>query len=286
MDYVVKSIALFIAVLPVIILGKYIYNKDTVEKEPIPLLLLLFLGGILSTLLTVLMSYTLFTYVPFFKIAKFKLNFIECFISVFFGIGMIEEMSKWIFTFVIAWNNKEFNHIYDAIVYCVFVSLGFACFENILYVLFANENIIRTALLRAFTAVPGHAFYGMLMGYYLGLSKLSYINKDKHRYRKYLLLSMFVPVLVHTLYDYILMVNVGIDETILTLFFNLYVVGLFLFAYSKIKKLSKVTVMMINNSNTEIFPVYGVFGSRKKRKEEKSVIEEHTSQINIGKGEV
>mgnify|MGYP002514454572 CR=1 FL=1 len=55
------------------------------------------------------------------------------------------------------------------IVYSVFVSLGFACFENILYV-FANQSIA-VGISRGILSVPGHACDAVFMGYYLSMAK-------------------------------------------------------------------------------------------------------------------
>ena len=61
------------------------------------------------------------------------------------------------------------------IVYASFVALGFACFENILYV---SDSGIVTGLIRAVTAVPGHVCDGILMGSYLALAKLLNIKLE------------------------------------------------------------------------------------------------------------
>jgi len=71
-------------------------------------------------------------------------------------------------------------------VYAVYDSLGFAAAENLLDV---YDNGIAVGLLRAVTAVPAHALFGVIMGYYLSLAKFII-----HRRRFYLILSWGVPV--------------------------------------------------------------------------------------------
>jgi RsiW-degrading membrane proteinase PrsW (M82 family) len=56
----------------------------------------------------------------------------------------------------------------DGVVYGAVASLGFATLENILYV---TPNGFAVAAARAFTAVPGHALLGVIMGYYVGRAK-------------------------------------------------------------------------------------------------------------------
>ena len=45
-----------IALLPVVILGCYIYSKDR-DKEPIKMIVKLFIGGLLSALLSICLSF-------------------------------------------------------------------------------------------------------------------------------------------------------------------------------------------------------------------------------------
>lgn len=51
--------------------------------------------------------------------------------------------------------------------YAVMVSMGFAATENIIYVV---QGGYVTGILRAFTAVPAHATFGILMGYFMGIA--------------------------------------------------------------------------------------------------------------------
>ena len=175
-----KLILLIISILPIIIIGNYIYNKDK-EKEPTKLLAKLFISGILSTIFVIVVSIILETLFPIFSNNTEELNTIELIVNVFIGIALVEEFSKWIVIYKIAYNHEEFNEFYDMIVYAAFVSLGFACIENILYVL---SNGIGTGILRAILSVPGHACDGIFMGYYLGLAKISKTNKREDLTKK------------------------------------------------------------------------------------------------------
>ena len=58
---------------------------------------------------------------------------------------------------------------YDIVVYAVFVALGFAAFENILYVF--DLQSIQVGIFRGLLAIPGHVCDGIAMGYYLSLAK-------------------------------------------------------------------------------------------------------------------
>ena len=87
-------------------------------------------------------------------------------ILYFVIVAIAEESSKYFFLKKRTWNNPEFNCQYDGVVYAVFVSLGFALWENINYVLSYGFS---TAIVRAITAIPGHACFGVFMGVFLSL---------------------------------------------------------------------------------------------------------------------
>ena len=187
------NILLVLAILPVALLCGYIYIKDT-NKEPFKLVIKIFLLGIVMALPVVILE----MFFDFFVTTDNVQNFLLLFFIVFVSIALVEEGGKWIITKFIGYDDKEFDEIYDIIVYSVFASLGFACIENVLYVLF---NGISVALFRAILSVPGHMCFGVIMGYFLSKAKINYVNKNYGAYTRNLMFSLFVPALVHALYD-------------------------------------------------------------------------------------
>ena len=187
------NILIVIAALPVVLICMYIYKKD-VEKEPKALLGKLMLWGVFSIIPVVIVELILDT---FFSVSGNE-GLLKLFLYCFIGIGLIEEIAKWIISYKVVYRDKEFNESYDAIVYTVFTSLGFALVENILYV---ASNGILTGLLRAFTSVPAHTCTGIMMGYYLGMSKVEEVKNNKELSKKYMLFSLLIPAVIHTMYD-------------------------------------------------------------------------------------
>lgn len=98
------------------------------------------------------------------------------------------------------WKNPEFNCQYDGVVYAVFVSLGFALWENISYVLSYG---FATALVRAVTAIPGHACFGVFMGVFYGIAKKLDNRGDDSFSGVYRFLAVLIPVTLHGAYDFI-----------------------------------------------------------------------------------
>lgn len=232
---------LLIAILPVILLGIFIYKKDR-NAEPKKLLVKLFIGGILSCFLTLAISDLMESIFPIFAADTENLTMLGLAIYVFIGVALVEEFSKFFFAYFISNNDKNFDEIYDAIVYCVFVSLGFAAFENILYV---YEKGFATGLLRAVTAIPGHACDGVFMGYYLGLAKIASVNKNNKLRNKNLILSLVVPTILHGIYDFCLFSG----EVIFFLVFIVFVILLYVHSIKKIKQLSSINTRFVKRES-------------------------------------
>lgn len=183
------------AIAPVFIIIIYIYVKDKYEKEPKRLLLLSFISGaIVSVLITTL----LYTGFDVFLPLKNHYSLQEQFIKAFFVVALSEEFSKYIIVRYVSQPQKAFNEPFDGIIYAVMVSMGFAATENILYVLQGGYQV---ALLRAFTAVPAHATFAILMGYFMGKAKFSN-NKVILNFT-----GLFLAIMVHGMYDFFLFID-------------------------------------------------------------------------------
>lgn len=232
-------ILLVLSIAPVVILGAIVYKLDF-DKEPAITLVKLFLCGICSTFLTLAITFVLSLVIPFFAKEPTSMNLIELIPAIFIGVGLIEEFSKWFFVYILEYNDREFNHLYDGIVYATFVSLGFACLENILYVF---QSGITTAIMRAFVSIPGHLCFGVMMGYYLSLAKLAHINKNKSLSKRNLMLSLLVPTLAHGLFDYLIYASSVVrNETLSILFtfgFYTFIIVFFVYSFKKAVQFSK-----------------------------------------------
>lgn len=224
---------LFVSILPVIILALYIYYEDS-DKEPIGLLIKLFFGGVGAVFLSFIISFFLSILFPNFMLNEVYFGYLKLFFHVFLGVALVEEFSKWLFLYRISFNHREFDHVYDMIVYSVFVALGFACFENILYVL---ENGFQVAIIRALLAVPGHACDGIFMGYYLSLTKLSFINGNDELRKHNKILSLFVPVLLHGIYDFCLFT----ENIFFIILFFIFIIILYVKSIRRVKRMSSVS---------------------------------------------
>lgn len=181
---------------PVIIIIVWIYIKDKYEKESKRVLFGTFvLGGFLSVFITTIL------YLFFDSVVPIKDNYsvFQQFIKAFFVIALVEEFSKYVIVRFYSQKKAYFNEPFDGIIYCVMVSMGFAAAENIAYVYQGGLNV---ALLRAFSAVPAHAIFAILMGYYMGKAKFSKKNRNKYN-----LVGLGLAILFHGSYNFFLFID-------------------------------------------------------------------------------
>ena len=131
--------------------------------------------------------------------------------EAFVMAGVVEEGAKWLLFVLVVYRWAEFDEPLDGVVYGVALSLGFATVENVLYV---GREGVEVGLLRAVFAVPAHALLGATMGGFLGRAKLGG-GKEEGRdvttreRRDRIGLALAIPILVHGLYDLLLLELVG-----------------------------------------------------------------------------
>ncbi len=119
----------------------------------------------------------------------------------FIGIALIEEFFKAICFFAYPYWQKFFNEPFDGVVYAVMISMGFAGVENVLYVL---ESGVEAGIARALTAVPAHATFGVLAGYYFGRSRF-----ESNRKWPLIAIGGIAVSIFHTLYDFLILQDIS-----------------------------------------------------------------------------
>jgi RsiW-degrading membrane proteinase PrsW (M82 family) len=149
-----------------------------------------------------------------------------------FGVVAIsEEGFKYLLLKRRTWRSPEFNYQFDGVVYAVFVSLGFALWENLSYVAMYGFGV---AMLRAVTAVPGHACFGVFMGTWYGLAKKFDKRGDLVKAKRYRQMAFWTPAALHGSYDFI----ASMENGRYTWIFVVFIVVLFAIALRLVKRLS------------------------------------------------
>ena len=222
-------ILIIAAIVPAFFLLRFIYRQDRLEPESFSMIKNLVLMGIVSTFIAVMCERlgSLILSV-FFKSPTVLYNFI----LYFFVVGLSEEAAKYVVLKKCTWNAPEFNCKFDGVVYAVTVALGFALWENIEYVLMYGFT---TALVRAVTAVPGHACFGVFMGVWYGLAKRCELRGDESTCKTCKKLCVAMPAVIHGCYDFI----ATMTNAYSTIIFVVFVAVMFIVCYTVVKKLSR-----------------------------------------------
>ena len=193
--YYLMIIYVLAAVLPAVFLMRYVYRQDRIEREPPWLLASLVLQGVLAALVSIALE----------AFGESILNSLVqpdnpkyIVLLAFLVVAVVEEGTKFFFLHQKTWHSPEFNYRYDAIVYAVFVSLGFAAFENVKYIFNYGLSV---ALPRAILAIPGHMSFAVFMGVFYGRAKLCSDCGDRGGCVLNLILSYLSAVVLHGVYD-------------------------------------------------------------------------------------
>lgn len=254
-----KSITLFLmAVIPAAALCVYIYKKDRTDKEPVSLLLKLFLLGALITVPTSIIEGItepvirgIFSAYGDVSSMPFIIYIFYQFIYNTFGIALVEEGMKWYVVTKTTKRNGNFNSLFDGVIYSVFVSLGFAALENIMYVFNSNSfaDGFSIAFARFFTSVPGHMFFSVAMGYCYSMwhifdlakqCEAAYVSNGIVKQKglpfdgeNWLRRSIIYPTAIHGIWDFLC------SERLPSLWLYVFIIFLYIVGFYRIKKLSK-----------------------------------------------
>ncbi|MBZ2175970.1 PrsW family intramembrane metalloprotease [Schnuerera sp. xch1] len=213
-----------IAITPAIAIILAIYLSDRHDREPSKYLILTYLLGAL-TVVPILIVEEFFLRINIFSEITILNNLYISFIVA----GLTEEYFKRLVVLKVPYNSKYFNEKLDGIVYGIFSAMGFATVENIVYVVYRYANNPHVGLYRGIFSVPAHAAFGLTMGYYLSLAKF---DADDKRSRINMRRSLYMPILLHGGFNFVLMTQVRI----LGMLFIPYVIYLW---WLNQKKLSK-----------------------------------------------
>lgn len=187
-----EVLLLALAILPGILICLFIYRMDKYEKEsPTHLYLTFSLGMLITVPVLKLEEWTYYSGLDVTNEIWLAL------FSSFVIVALSEELIKYAALLLYPFRRPFFNEPIDGIVYAVMIAMGFATLENILY---AYQFGIETVILRAFTAVPAHAAFAVMMGYFVGRAKFY-----PGRRPRYLLTALGLPVVVHGIYDFFIL---------------------------------------------------------------------------------
>ncbi len=181
------------ALLPVFILGWWIYRKDAIRPEPLKQLLAAFFYGVGSAFVAMVLATPLTLMIGFNSLEQ--MNTLGDALSVaLFSAAIPEEIAKLTMLWLFLRRNPYYDEYLDGIVYAACVGLGFAATENVLY-LVQSTDWVGTGIIRGLTAVPAHFAIACAMGYFY--SKRHFGDRSKLTAA----CVLAVPVVIHWVYD-------------------------------------------------------------------------------------
>lgn len=221
MDLILLTLG--VATLPVLLVLYYFFHKDKGEKEPPALMRAVFFWGLFAILPVALVEMALLMSTAFLSL---DFPIVVGVLTPFLFIALPEEFAKFLVVKKVAFDHHKFNEVMDGITYCILASMGFALLENVIYIF---QYGVGTGILRAFTAVPAHALFSGIMGYYIGCAKFT---KNAKVSQNLLKKGVIAGVVFHGLYDFLLMSGV--------LYLILLVFPLMMFMWAKLSKAIKL----------------------------------------------
>ena len=216
-----------LAIIPGLLLIIYVYRKDKVEKEPLGLIIRILIYGVISCIAAGFLEQLESQFLP-----QYPQGSVEYAVQTSFCMAaLVEETVKFLAMRLGSWRYQGFNYRFDGIVYGVSAAVGFAVYENVMYVAMYG---LQTAIVRAFTAIPLHAFCGVFMGVMYSYSKKASILGQGGKCVMYTIFALLLPMLIHGTYD--TFAFLGERGTIPLLVF---VVILYIAAISTINRMSR-----------------------------------------------
>ena len=233
-------ILILLAIIPVVLLSTYFCIRDK-NKEPLTVLISLFCFGIVSSLFVITVSYVMESMMPWLTMDTNKMSIFQVLFKALIEVALIEETAKFAIMYFVGYNNRALDETYDILIYAIFVALGFAAFENIIYAL--DFNSMAVVIKRCLFSVPGHVAFAINSAYFLCLAKLYKLKHNEKEAKINICKAIFVPTVLHGIFDFCLMV----DNNIYYFIFIVYTILTFYIVFKQ--------AMLIKDYNIQLFHV-------------------------------
>lgn len=186
-----------IVLLPAIIWFLFYFSGRT-HKESSLWLILTFIAGIIVAFVSFSLEYPAESIMVAAKISKDSPIY-------FLSFAIIEEVMKFVATYLVTLKNKKFTAPADAMIYMVATSLGFATLENLGAAFgvgkdaaFANNiilGVLAIMILRFVGATLLHSLASAVVGYYWALDIIHFFE------RRYLIIGLILASLIHGIFN-------------------------------------------------------------------------------------
>ncbi len=246
LDFSKLFVVLLTTILPSVLMLSLILYSDRKSREPIPMILICILSGAFTICFSLIIDKLILTL----NIINPSMFPSQNSYSVYriMVLAGVEEYAKLLVLHLFLYKNKSYDDIYDGFVYSSIIALSFSVIETVMYVFREPtfSEMTSLAILRNFTSIPLHIVCGVIMGYFISLQKFS---KTKKRKILNLIASLFIPTLVHTIYNVffsIILMDYSSSIFILIIII-LFVLSIYFIGVMFILKTSSLNKIFINN---------------------------------------
>jgi len=178
------------------------YLREDGHPEPKRLLLLAFIGGIVSAILAVIVELLLIgqegIFAGSFNLAKNAYMF-------FLVIGLVEEYIKYLPVKFLILRRPDFDEPIDAMIYMMTVAMGFAALENALFIFPLFHQDIFTGLEVVINRFLGanllHVLSSGIVGFFLARA---FFSPRRHHF---IALGVLLAATLHAAFNYLILIK-------------------------------------------------------------------------------
>ena len=208
----------------------------------------LYFGGLMSLIMAYVFNYIIEWIWPSINVNYKYGSFFSQFIAYLIIFGLVEELSRYL---SLKFSKPKTN--WQILINSIFISLIFTAYEDYSYIGMAN-NPLKLALTRAFT--PVHLLFALIMAYFLIKSLKAKKNNNKVLSSVYEMLALIIPILFHTIYDFILK-DYSINKLNILVIILIFIIsyGLTFLAIYTVNKQNEEQIVIKNNKVVNIFKI-------------------------------
>jgi len=199
-------------------------REDANHPEPRRLIFSSFLMGGLSTLIVL----------PLELVAKSQIG---SGLYLIIAWAAIEEIAKYVFTATHAFRQKEFDEPIDALIYLITVALGFAAFENVLFLLktFANQGVLAGILIGNIRFI-GASLLHIISSSVVGAAIAFTFYKSAFLKKLSVITGLILATALHSFFNFFIMKEDGQNMFSVFVIVWIAIIGLILF-FEKAKRI-------------------------------------------------
>lgn len=216
------------------------YLREDRHPEPKRLLLLVFIGGMGAALLAIFGECVFAEFIGGGSCQK-GVSYSANPILLFLGIALIEEYVKYCAIKMLILRRPDFDEPVDAMIYMMTAAMGFAAFENALFVFpLLGDNFLTGLQVTAHRFLGAnllHALSSGIVGFFLARA---WFHPRRHHF---IALGIGIAAVLHAAFNYLILIREVLSQATLYVIFLLAVMAVMVFIDFERLKRTKIVRM-------------------------------------------